>query len=123
MKTIKTTTPAQIKNLLVDTLKEHKAIDVLAINIKPLTDIADYMIIGTANSTVHTKTLIDKTSEKLESINITPIGIEGADTREWMLVDCGHIIVHIMLDHVRKFYALEKLWSNGKTKLKKKVKG
>lgn len=107
-------TPAQIKKLIVDTLKDHKAVDVLAINIKPLTDIADYMIIGTANSTVHAKTLSDKTREKLASIHIKPIGIEGADTREWMLVDCGHIIVHIMLGHVRKFYDLEKLWGGNK---------
>jgi len=118
----KNTTSAQMKKIIVDTLKDYKAVDVLALNIKTITDIADYMIIGTANSTVHVKTLIEKTREKLASINIKPIGIEGAEAREWMLIDFGDVIVHIMLENIRNFYALEKLWNISKTKIKKNHK-
>ena len=110
--------PANIKKIIVATLKEHKATDVSALNIKKLTDIADYMIIGTANSTTHVKTLIEKTCAKLSPMRLKPIGVEGAETREWMLADFGNIIVHIMIERVRKFYNLEKLW--GITKVTKK---
>ena len=112
---MQTRSPANIKKIIVATLKEHKAIGILALNIKKLTDIADYMIIGTANSSTHVKTLIEKTCGKLAPMHIKPIGIEGADTREWMLADFGNIIVHIMIERVRKFYNLEKLWGIPKT--------
>lgn len=107
-------TVAAVKKMIVDSLKEHKAIDVQALNIKKLTDIADYMIICTANSTTHVKTLIDKTCEVMRTLHTKPIGIEGEDSREWMLVDFGNIIVHVMLDDTRKFYDLERLWGISK---------
>lgn len=115
-------TSAKIKKTIVDTLKDHKAIDILALNIKTITDIADYMIVCTANSTVHAKTLIEKTREKLAAVHIKPIGIEGEDVREWMLIDFGDVIVHVMLENIRKFYALEKLWDVTKAKIKKKIR-
>lgn len=112
-------TTAKTKTIITKVLKDHKAIDVVSLNIKPLTDIADYMIIATANSTTHAKTLSEKICEKLLTVHRKPIGIEGADTREWMLVDFGDIIVNIMLAPIRKFYALEKLWEQDKPKKSK----
>ncbi len=106
----KTITSAQIKKMIVDTLKEHKALNISALNIKTITDIADYMVVCTANSTVHVKTLIEKIREKIATVQIKPIGVEGEEVREWMLIDFGDVIVHVMLETVRKFYALEKLW-------------
>lgn len=114
-------TSATIKNTIIKTLNEHKASDITALNVKSLTDIATYMIIATANSTTHVKTLTEKTREKLAKMHLKPIGIEGAETQEWMLVDLGDVIVHIMLDPIRKFYDLEKLWAVTK-KIKKKSK-
>lgn len=114
-------TPAEIKKVVVAILKEHKAIDVQALNITKLTDIADYMIICTANSTVHVKTLIDKVCDDLRALHIRPIGVEGEDTREWMLADFGHIIVHVMLEDIRNFYELEKLWGIKKVERKSAV--
>jgi len=107
---MKKLTAAGIKNLVVKTLKEHKANDVVALNIKELTDIADYMVICTANSTTHVKALIENTKKELAHADIAPLGIEGEDTREWMLIDFGYVIVHVMLESVRDFYDLEKLW-------------
>jgi ribosome-associated protein len=103
-------TAAGLKTIITKTLKDHKAIDVLALNIKKLTDMADYMIICTANSTTHVKTLIEKIRAELALLHIKPIGIEGENTREWMLADFGHVIVHVMLKPIREFYSLEKLW-------------
>jgi len=110
MNTTKKITAAGLKNIVIKTLKENKAIDVLALNIKKLTDIADYMIICTANSTTHVKSLIEKLRTELALEHIKPIGIEGENTREWMLADFGHVIVHVMLKSTREFYSLEKLW-------------
>jgi ribosome-associated protein len=103
-------TAAQIKNMITAVLKEHQAIELSVFNIKPLTDIADYMIICTANSTVHAKTLIEKVRNELGQVPIKPIGTEGDDARQWMLIDFGEVITHVMLDPIRKFYKLEKLW-------------
>lgn len=111
-------TPAEIKKVAVATLKEHKAIDVQALNLKKLTDIADYMIVCTGNSTVHVKTLIDKVCDALRALHVKPIGVEGEDTREWMLADFGNIIVHVMLEDTRKFYELEELWGVKKVEIK-----
>lgn len=112
-------TPAGLKKLIIQTLKYNKATDILALDIKKLTDIADYMIICTANSTPHVKTLIKKIHEKLLPLQIKPIGVEGENTYEWMLTDFGSVIVHIMLKEAREFYNLEKLWYLGKAKTKK----
>lgn len=108
---MKKLTPAVLKNTAIKTLKNHKAIDILAINVKKLTDITDYMIICTASSTTHSKTLIEKVSQQLALLHIKPLGIEGENSREWMLADFGDIIIHIMLEPIREFYNLEKLWS------------
>jgi ribosome-associated protein len=119
---MKKLTAAGIKNLVVKTLKDHKATNVIALNIKGLTDIADYMVIGTANSTTHVKTLVKKTQEQLAHTHITPLGVEGEDNREWMLLDFGDVVTHVMLESVREFYNLEKLWGfNQKTKKHSKI--
>jgi len=103
-------TSAGLKNIITKTLKNHKAINVLALNVKKLTDMTDYMVICTANSTTHVKTLIEKTRAQLALEHIKPIGIEGENTREWMLVDFGNVVVHVMLEPIREFYSLETLW-------------
>jgi ribosome-associated protein len=114
----KSITPAKIKTMIVNTLKDHQAIDIIASNIKTITDIADYIVICTANSTTHAKTLIDKVRERLATIHVKSLGIEGGKNREWMLIDFGDVIVHIMLKNIRQFYALEKLWNVTKAKVK-----
>jgi ribosome-associated protein len=107
-KTPKTLTA--IKKLLIDTLEDHKALSIVTIDTRKLTDVADFLIIASANSTTHVKALADKIRETLRHNHIKVLGYEGEDTREWVLVDIGHIIVHIMLPRTREFYALEKLW-------------
>ena len=120
MNSTKKLTAAGLKNIATKTLKENKAIDVLALNIKKLTDIADYMVICTANSTTHVKALIEKLRADFALAHVKPIGIEGGETREWMLADFGHVIVHVMLKPIREFYSLEKLWGLNEVKRRSK---
>ena len=84
---MKKITSAGLKNTVTKTLKDNKAIDVIALNVKKLTDIADYMIICTANSTTHAKTLFEKTREQLALVNIKPIGIEGENSYFIFILD------------------------------------
>lgn len=114
--TMKKPTSAGLKNTIIKALKDHKAIDVLALNVKKLTDIADYMVICTANSTTHVKALTERVRAQLALEHIKPVSIEGENTREWMLIDFNHVIVHIMLKSVRDFYSLEKLWGLNKVR-------
>lgn len=112
MKAIETKlTPAALKNTIIKVLKDNKAIDVKALNLKKLTDMAEYMIVCTANSTTHTNSLIKKVRDELVPLNIRPIGVEGDDSREWMLIDFGSVIVHVMLQSIREYYQLEDLWT------------
>ena len=115
---MKKPSPAQIKTTIVKILKDNKAMNVQALKISELTDFADYIVIATANSNTHAKALANKIYDKLALLKIKPIGIEGEETREWILVDFGDVIVHIMLENIRQFYNLEKLWGLGKIKPK-----
>jgi ribosome-associated protein len=119
---IKELSAAKIKSMVVKALRDNKATDIVAMNIKELTDIADYMIIATANSTVHAKALANKIITTLGPFKIKAIGVEGADTKEWVLLDFGALIVHIMLDTSRKFYELERLWQVAKVDHKGRIK-
>jgi|WetSurMetagenome_2_1015567.scaffolds.fasta_scaffold217902_1 ribosome-associated protein len=104
-------TPKKLQEMLIETLENHKAENIIIIDIRKLTDIADYMIICSANSTTHAKALADNLHRAITKVGVRPIGTEGENTNEWILIDLGVIIVHIMLPTVREFYSLEKLWN------------
>ena len=96
---------------ILDTLSDTKAKDVINLDVRDLTDVTDTMIICSGTSKIHLRTMADKIIEKVKSHGISPLGVEGTDTLEWILVDLGDIVVHIMLPEVREFYSLEKLWT------------
>lgn len=98
------------KALIIKVLKNHKAINIVSLNIKKLTDIADYMIICTANSNRHIKALTDHLLLETKKAGVKRLGVESGSDSEWGLVDFGDIIVHIMTEKTREMYALEKLW-------------
>ena len=75
-----------------------------------MTDIADYMIICSGSSKRHLHILADHLAVELKKQQHPPLSVEGSSETEWILVDAGDVIVHIMLPHIRKFYDLEKLW-------------
>ena len=100
-----------LKDIVIDALEDMKAKDIVTLDVKPLTSVADLMIVASGTSNRHVKSIADNVREKVKHKGLQPLGIEGEDVAEWVLVDLGDIIVHIMLPDTRRFYDLEKLWS------------
>ena len=99
--------------LALSVLDDMKAQSVNKIDVSELTSISDYMIFCTGTSSRHARSIVDKISEKAKRSKHTILGIEGYDSAQWILIDLGEVIVHVMLDEVRTFYKLDDLWSVG----------
>ncbi|MDR0917846.1 MAG: ribosome silencing factor [Oscillospiraceae bacterium] len=100
----------KLKNI-VKTLDTKKAENVQVIRVNDLTVIADYFVIATGNSNTQVKSLADYVEFNLKEVK--PHHIEGYDTKEWIVLDYGDIIVHIFYKETREYYKLERLWSDG----------
>ena len=101
-----------IKKHVISALEDIKAFDIVSLNVKKLTSISDFMIIASASSTRQTKALARNIKDKLSASGVEVIGIEGETEGDWVLVDLGDIIVHIMTPTTRAYFNLEELWSN-----------
>lgn len=104
-------TPEQLKTLVQNSLEDLKAVDIQIIDLKGKADFADYMVIASGTSDRHLHALAGKVADDSKAAGVPPIGVEGEDSRDWVLVDLGDIIVHIMRPETRQLYALDKLWS------------
>ena len=94
-------------------LEELTAKDATEIDVRGKTSIADYIVIASGTSTRHVKSISDEVVKYAKKIGMMPLGVEGQREAEWVLVDLGDIVVHIMLPRVREFYGLERLWTVG----------
>jgi len=101
-----------IKKQVINALEDIKAFDIVELNVKKLTSISDFMIIASASSTRQTKALARNIKEKMTASGIDVIGIEGESEGDWVLVDLGDIVVHIMTPATRSYFNLEELWSS-----------
>lgn len=99
-----------LHELIVKTLEDYKAEDIISLDVKALTSVTDCMVICSATSKRHAHALSDHLVTKAKSTGTRPLSVEGELTNEWILVDFGDIVIHIMLPEIRKFYSLEKLW-------------
>ena len=106
----------ELKQLVVDALDDIKGQDIVALEVREQTDIADYMVVASGGTARQVKALTDSVLEKAKAAGAKVIGVEGQDTGEWVLIDLGDVIVHVMLPKVRDFYELERLWSIGARK-------
>ncbi len=109
--------PEQIKDHVIDALEDVKGQDIKAINIADISDFADYMIVVSGSSDTHVKALARSASDKLRSQGVKPLNEDGADVGEWVLVDFGDVVLHVMRPEVRNYYDLEKLWDEDVRKL------
>ncbi len=103
----------QLSDLVVDALEEVKAKDIVKLDVRKLTTVTDYMIVASGTSNRHVKALADAVAEKSRQAGHRPLGIEGENGSEWVLLDLQDALVHVMLPRVREFYNLEQLWSLG----------
>ncbi len=99
-----------IKQAVVEALEEIKAVDITVLDVRQMTSLFDYMIIASAGSTRQTKALANNVQDKLRQTGTRVLGVEGEQTGEWVLVDLGEIVVHVMQPAVRAYYNLEQLW-------------
>ena len=102
---------SDLKNIIINTLDSNKAIDIVSINLKNKSSIADHMIIASGTSSRHIQALSEQVLEKFKDNGIKDSKIEGKESNEWKLVDGIDVIVHIFHPEKRKFYELEKIWS------------
>ena len=101
----------QIATVVLDALADIKAQNVLSLDVRTLTGIADFMVIASGTSTRHVKALADNVVVKAKEAGFRPLGVEGERDAEWVLIDLAGVIVHVMLPATRRFYDLERLWS------------
>lgn len=100
-----------LTELVIDALDDIKAKDIIRLDVRDMTTVTDYMVVASGTSSRHVKALVENVAEKAKAAGHRPIGIEGEDGGEWVLLDLQDALVHVMLPKVREFYNLEKLWS------------
>jgi len=100
-----------IKKLAIDALEDLKAQDILCLDVSDKTDITDYMIVASGTSSRHVKSLANNLVSEAKHRGLQPIGVEGMDQGDWVLIDLNAVIVHLMQPQVRDFYDIESLWS------------
>lgn len=99
-----------LAKLVVEALEDVKGTDIKVLDVQGLTSVTDWMVICTGTSNRHTKSLAENVIDMAKQSGNRPLGIQGTETGEWVLVDLGHVVVHVMLAQARAFYQLEKLW-------------
>lgn len=99
-----------LKQVVVAALEDIKARDIVALDVRPLTSITDCMIVASGDSARQTKALARNVTDKVKAAGGEVLGVEGEEGGDWILVDLGSVIVHIMHPAVRAYYNLEELW-------------
>ncbi|MGE5615825.1 MAG: ribosome silencing factor [Bacillota bacterium] len=102
------------KKLVIDALDDIKAHDIQAIDVRKLTSIFDWIIVASGDSARQNKALARNVRDRLREAGGSLIGMEGEDTGDWILVDAGDVVAHVMQPETRSYYNLEELWSGGR---------
>jgi ribosome-associated protein len=111
----------KLQQTAVSALEDIKARDITVLDVRKITSFYDSLIIASAESNRQVKALAHHVRDKLKEAGATIIGVEGEETGEWVLVDCGDIVIHIMQPAVRAYYNLEELWQDGASKRRAKA--
>jgi len=106
--------PAErLRSLVLNALDDLKARDVEEIDVRGKSGVTDLMVVASGTSSRHVKSIAEEVVKKAKQAGLPPIGVEGQREAEWVLVDLGDIVVHVMLPRTREFYGLERLWTVG----------
>ncbi|WP_047514335.1 ribosome silencing factor [Methylophilus sp. Q8] len=106
----------EIKLAVVDALEDIKAFDITVMDVRRMTAVTSYMIVASGNSTRQCKAVADNVREKLKEKGLEARGVEGEKEGEWVLVDLGDIVVHVMVPTTRAYYNIEQLWTESQTR-------
>jgi ribosome-associated protein len=101
----------RLLNIVVDAIDDMKGVDVMVIDVRDMTSITDRMVIASGTSSRHVKAIADNVELEAKREGFRALGVEGAQAAEWVLIDMGDVVVHVMMPAIREFYALEKLWA------------
>ncbi|HXX85794.1 MAG TPA: ribosome silencing factor [Casimicrobiaceae bacterium] len=112
---------SRLQKTAVIALEAIKARDIALLDVRKLTTLYDTLIVATAESSRQVKALAQHVREAMKSAGATIVGVEGEESGEWVLVDCGDIVVHIMQPAVRRYYNLEELWTPPAPRRRSKV--
>jgi len=104
---------SEFKQLAEEALNDLKATDIVALDVKGFASITDYMLIASGRSNRHVRSIADSVIEKAKEVGQPVLGVEGREYGEWVLVDLGDVVVHVMQPRARDFYKLENLWDMG----------
>lgn len=105
----------ELSELAVKAIEDLKGQSIRCINVQKLTSITDYMVIATGTSSIHLKALAESVNKSVKEAGHEVVGMEGKLASEWVLVDLGGVVVHLMLAPVRALYNLEELWNFDET--------
>lgn len=94
---------------------DKKALDVHVLHVAPLTSIADYLVIGSAESDRQTRAIADSVTQTLSRVGRRPLSLEGTTSGQWVLIDFGDVVAHVFRHDTRSHYALERLWSDARS--------
>lgn len=101
----------ELKDIVLQALEDLKATDIVSLDVRKMTTVTDIMVIASGTSDRHVKSLADAVVMACKKAGVPPLGVEGEREGEWVLVDAGDVVVHVMQPRIRDFYALEKLWT------------
>ncbi|NVJ59691.1 MAG: ribosome silencing factor [Gammaproteobacteria bacterium] len=100
-----------LRKFVIEQLDDAKAQNIVELDVREKTAITDTMVVCSGTSSRHVKSIAIQLVQKAKEVGKQPIGVEGEDSSEWVLVDFGDVIVHVMQANVRDYYQIEKLWS------------
>jgi ribosome-associated protein len=112
----------QLKATIVDALEGVKAQDLAVLPVRHLTSITDYMVIATGTSNRHVRSLANEVHEKIKEAGGDVIGVEGEQAGEWVLIDLGDVVVHVMQAQVRDYYNIDELWGGDASRVARQLR-
>lgn len=107
----KTLLPEQLQHFVVDKADDMKATDIVTLDVRDKSSITDFMVLCTGNSKRHVSSIAEHVADEARAANVNTLGMEGENEGEWVVLDLGDVMLHIMQEEQRQLYQLEKLWN------------